>query len=134
MALFANRTPISKMRSNLLRLYYFTIANAFMTILKEWGAMGTELVASAPCVTIRTRLLKIAGGFHERTPAATVAFFGASMAAVIRLGPCESASDGATARCTWVSAASIRTRHLHRDRTGGKCIGVTQRTPAAVAR
>ena len=57
--LFADRTSASMMQSNQLRLYFSTVANTLMTIIKTVGLQGTAM-AQAQCTTIRVRLLKIA--------------------------------------------------------------------------
>ena len=57
--LFADRTSTSMMQSNQLRLYFSTVANTLMTIIKTVGLQGTAM-AKAQCGTIRVRLLKIA--------------------------------------------------------------------------
>ena len=59
LALFADRTSTSMMRSNQLRLYFSTFANALMTIVKEVGLRGTQM-ATAQCQTFCMRLVKIA--------------------------------------------------------------------------
>ena len=59
LTLFADRTSTSMMESNQLRLYFFTVANILMTVIKIHGLQGTAM-AKAQCGTIRVRLLKIA--------------------------------------------------------------------------
>ena len=59
LTLFADRTSTSMMESNQLRLYFSTVANTLMTIIKTFGLQGTAM-AQAQCATIRVRLLKIA--------------------------------------------------------------------------
>jgi hypothetical protein len=58
LALFADRTSTSWMRSNQIRLYFSSIAYCLMQALRRLGLAGTEM-AKAPCQTIRLRLLKI---------------------------------------------------------------------------
>jgi len=58
LALFADRTSTSWMRSNQIRLYYSSIAYCLMQALRQMGLAGTEM-AKAQCQTIRLRLLKI---------------------------------------------------------------------------
>ena len=58
LALFADRTSTSWMRSNQIRLYFSSIAYCLMQALRRLGLAGTEM-AKAQCQTIRLRLLKI---------------------------------------------------------------------------
>jgi len=58
LALFADRTSTSWMRSNQIRLYCSSIAYCLMQALRRLGLAGTEM-AKAQCQTIRLRLLKI---------------------------------------------------------------------------
>ena len=58
LALFADRTSTSKMRSNQIRLYFSSIAYCVMEALRRLGLAGTEM-ARAQCQTMRLRLLKI---------------------------------------------------------------------------
>ncbi len=59
LSLFAERTSTSLMQSNQLRLYYSTVANILMSIIKVYGLQDT-VMAQAQCATIRDRLFKIA--------------------------------------------------------------------------
>lgn len=58
LALFADRTSTSLMRSNQLRLYLSTFAYQLMQGLRRLGLQGTDM-AQAQCQTIRLKLLKI---------------------------------------------------------------------------
>jgi hypothetical protein len=58
LALFADRTSTSGMRSNQLRLWFSSIAYTFMQALRRLGLAGTSW-ARAQCDTIRLKLLKI---------------------------------------------------------------------------
>ena len=58
LALFADRTSTSWMRSNQIRLYFSSIAYCLLEALRRLGLAGTEM-ARAQCQTIRLRLLKI---------------------------------------------------------------------------
>jgi hypothetical protein len=58
LALFADRTSTSVMRSNQLRLYLSSIGYCLMQALRRLGLKDTEM-AQAQCGTIRLRLLKI---------------------------------------------------------------------------
>lgn len=58
LALFADRTSTSWIRSNQIRLYFSSIAYCLMQALRRLGLAGTEM-AKAQCQTIRLRLLKI---------------------------------------------------------------------------
>jgi hypothetical protein len=58
LALFADRTSTSWMRSNQIRLYFSSLAYCVMQALRRLGLAGTEM-AKAQCQTIRLRLLKI---------------------------------------------------------------------------
>jgi len=58
LALFADRTSTSLMRSNQLRLYLSSFAYCLMQALRRLGLRGTEM-AQAQCQTIRLKLLKI---------------------------------------------------------------------------
>lgn len=58
LALFADRTSTSWMRSNQIRLYFSSIAYCLLQGLRRLGLAGTEM-AQAQCQTIRLRLLKI---------------------------------------------------------------------------
>jgi len=58
LALFADRTSTSVMRSNQLRLYFSSFAYCLMQALRRLGLQGTEM-AQAQCGTIRLKLLKI---------------------------------------------------------------------------
>jgi len=58
LALFADRTSTSWMRSNQIRLYFSSIAYCLLQALRRLGLAGTEM-AKAQCQTIRLRLLKI---------------------------------------------------------------------------
>jgi hypothetical protein len=58
LALFADRTSTSWMRSNQIRLYFSSLAYCLMQALRRLGLAGTEM-AQAQCQTIRLRLLKI---------------------------------------------------------------------------
>jgi hypothetical protein len=60
LALFADRTSTSWMRSNQIWLYCFSIAYCLMQALRPLGLAGTEM-AKAQCQTIRLRLL----GAHD---------------------------------------------------------------------
>jgi hypothetical protein len=58
LALFADRTSTSWMRSNQIRLYFSSIAYCLLQALRRLALAGTEM-AKAQCQTIRLRLLKI---------------------------------------------------------------------------
>ena len=58
LALFADRTSTSSMRSNQLRLYFSSFAYILVHALRRLGLQGTEL-AKAQCDTIRLKLFKI---------------------------------------------------------------------------
>jgi hypothetical protein len=58
LALFADRTSTSWMRSNQIRLYFSSIAYCVMEALRRLGLAGTEM-GRAQCQTMRLRLLKI---------------------------------------------------------------------------
>lgn len=58
LALFADRTSTSLMRSNQLRLYFSSFAYCLLQALRRLGLQGTEM-AQAQCQTIRLKLLKI---------------------------------------------------------------------------
>ena len=58
LALFADRTSTTLMRSNQLRLYFSTFAYQLLQGLRRLGLKGTEM-AQAQCQTIRLKLLKI---------------------------------------------------------------------------
>ena len=58
LALFADRTSTSWMRSNQIRLYFSSIAYCVLQALRRVGLAGTKM-ARAQCQTIRLRLLKI---------------------------------------------------------------------------
>lgn len=58
LALFADRTSTSWMRSNQLRLYFSSFAYILVHALRRLGLDGTEL-AKAQCDTIRLKLFKI---------------------------------------------------------------------------
>ena len=58
LALFADRTSTSSMRSNQLRLYFSSFAYILVHALRRLGLAGTEL-AKAQCDTIRLKLFKI---------------------------------------------------------------------------
>jgi len=58
LALFADRTSTSWMRSNQLRLYFSSFAYILVHALRRLGLTGTEL-AKAQCTTIRLKLFKI---------------------------------------------------------------------------
>jgi hypothetical protein len=58
LALYADRTSTSKMRSNQIRLYFSSIAYCLMEALRRLGLGGTEM-ARAQSQTMRLRLLKI---------------------------------------------------------------------------
>jgi hypothetical protein len=58
LALFADRTSTSHMRSNQLRLWFSSIAYTLMQALRRLGLAGTSW-ARAQCDTIRLKLLKI---------------------------------------------------------------------------
>jgi hypothetical protein len=58
LALFADRTSTTLMRSNQLRLYFSTFAYVLMQGLRRLGMKETEM-AQAQCQTIRVKLLKI---------------------------------------------------------------------------
>lgn len=58
LALFADRTSTSKMRSNQIRLWFSSIAYVLINDLRRIGLVGTQL-EKAQAGTIRTRLLKI---------------------------------------------------------------------------
>ena len=58
LALFADRTSTSWMRSNQLRLYFSSFAYILVHALRRLGLQGTEL-AKAQCDTIRLKLFKI---------------------------------------------------------------------------
>ena len=58
LALFADRTSTSWMRSNQLRLYFSSFAYILVHALRRLGLEGTEL-AKAQCDTIRLKLFKI---------------------------------------------------------------------------
>ena len=58
LALFADRTSTSWMRSNQIRLYFSSVTYCLMQALRRLGLVGTEM-AKAQCQTIRLRLLKI---------------------------------------------------------------------------
>jgi hypothetical protein len=58
LALFADRTSTSWMRSNQIRLYFSSLAYCVMQALRRLGLAGTDM-AKAQCQTIRLRLLKI---------------------------------------------------------------------------
>jgi hypothetical protein len=58
LALFADRTSTSQMRSNQLRLYLSSFAYCLMQALRRLGLAGTEM-AKAQCGTIRLKLLKV---------------------------------------------------------------------------
>lgn len=58
LALFADRTSTSWMRSNQIRLYFSSVTYCLMQALRRLGLAGTEM-AKAQCQTIRLRLLKI---------------------------------------------------------------------------
>lgn len=58
LALFADRTSTSWMRSNQIRLYFSSLAYCLMQALRRLGLAGTEM-AKAQCQTIRVRLLKM---------------------------------------------------------------------------
>ena len=59
LSLFAERTSTSLMQSNQLRLYFSSVANILMSIIKVYGLQDTAM-AQAQCGTIRDRLFKIA--------------------------------------------------------------------------
>jgi hypothetical protein len=56
--LFADRTSAATMRANQVRLFCSSIAYVLLEALRRLGLAGTEL-ASAQCMTIRLKLLKI---------------------------------------------------------------------------
>jgi hypothetical protein len=58
LALFADRTSTSLLRSNQLRLYFSSFAYCLLQALRRLGLRGTEM-AQAQCQTIRLKLLKI---------------------------------------------------------------------------
>ncbi|MCC7175562.1 MAG: IS1380 family transposase [Bryobacterales bacterium] len=58
LALFADRTSTSWMRSNQIRLVFSSIAYCLLQALRRLGLAGTDM-AKAQCQTIRLRLLKI---------------------------------------------------------------------------
>jgi hypothetical protein len=58
LALFADRTSTAQLRSNQLRLWFSSVANARMHALRRLGQAGTSL-ERAQCDTIRLKLLKI---------------------------------------------------------------------------
>jgi hypothetical protein len=58
LALFADRTSTSWMRSNQIRLYFSSIAYCVMQALRRLGLANTDM-AKAQCQTMRVRLLKI---------------------------------------------------------------------------
>jgi len=58
LALFADRTSTSQMRSNQIRLYFSSIAYCVLEALRRLGLAGTEM-ARAQGQTMRLRLLKI---------------------------------------------------------------------------
>ena len=58
LALFADRTSTSWMRSNQLRLYFSSFAYILVHALRRLGLQGTEL-AKAQCDTIRLKLFKV---------------------------------------------------------------------------
>jgi hypothetical protein len=58
LALFADRTSTSWMRSNQMRLYFSALAYSLLQALRRLGLAGTDM-AHAQCQTIRLRLLKI---------------------------------------------------------------------------
>ena len=58
LALFADRTSTTLMRSNQLRLYFSTFAYLLMQGLRRLGLKETEM-AQAQCQTIRVKLLRI---------------------------------------------------------------------------
>jgi hypothetical protein len=58
LALFADRTSTTEMRSNQLRLWFSSMAYALMQALRRLALVGTPL-ARAQCDTIRLKLLKI---------------------------------------------------------------------------
>ena len=58
LALFADRTSTTEMRSNQLRLWFSSMAYALMQALRRLALAGTPL-ACAQCDTIRLKLLKI---------------------------------------------------------------------------
>jgi hypothetical protein len=63
LALFADRTSTSWMRSNQIRLYFSSVTYCLMQALRRLGLAGTEM-AKAQCQTIRLRLLKIGAQGH----------------------------------------------------------------------
>ena len=58
MGLFSDRASSSSFRANDLRLWFSAVGYVLMHDLRRVGLAGTEM-ASAQCVTIRTKLLKI---------------------------------------------------------------------------
>jgi hypothetical protein len=58
LALFADRTSTSWIRSNQIRLYFCSLAYCVMQALRRLGLAGTDM-PKAQCQTIRLRLLKI---------------------------------------------------------------------------